>query len=140
MRQGCCATKRKCSLDRIRFGSLIVSMFLSIFVPAPSRVLWSDAIAGRSLLRLPGLTRFTVIKCQAKGIAKGGESTLGCVCFSRFERKFVGLSGARRFGFAATRSLSHDGDVAGPHADAHFCDIGRFMIRAPGSAPHAAAC
>ena len=46
MRQGCWATKRKCSFDRIRFGSLMVSTLLSIFAPAPLWVRWSDVVSG----------------------------------------------------------------------------------------------
>ena len=44
---------------------------------------------------------FTVIKRKSKGIAKGGESTLGCVGFGAFKRKFMGLPWGRSFGFAA---------------------------------------
>jgi hypothetical protein len=44
---------------------------------------------------------FTIIKRKSKRVAKGGESTLGCVRFSAFKRKFMGLPWGRSFGFAA---------------------------------------
>src|SRR5262249_25970434 len=50
------------------------------------------------------------------------------------------LSWGQGPGFAAARALAYNSNVAGAHADPHFGGIGRFMVGASGSVPHAAAC
>ena len=92
MRQGCWATKRKCSFERIRFGSLMVSTLLSIFAPAPLWLRRSDVASG-SLLRFSGLTRATAqcLRCATNWGAIPDLGKVSCLRL-RFRARTVSTS------------------------------------------------
>src|SRR5262245_1794473 len=102
MRQGCWATKRKCSVERMRFGSLMVSTLLSIFAASPLWVLWPSRVSG-SLVRFSGLTRATA-QCLRCATNWGAIPNLGAAQI-RAARALLGI-GQRELSRIAEIALS----------------------------------